>query len=196
MFKTIVGIEGFLGDGKTIFMVRSLKKDFIRGRKIYANLKLKNIDYELLDINDFLNKDSSDKYKNCTIGIDEITLFMDCRRSSRKENIAISTLLRQSRKRSLDIYYTAQNLDETDLRLVRYTSIFVIAQRLYAKYNDGKMRELENYRNYTIIDTRMRTDNVTRINLDISKYYNDYDTDEIIESIYMDKPKNVKTKTN
>jgi len=180
----IIGIEGFMGDGKTIFMVRALLKDYKRGRKIFSNFKLNNIVYTPLDINDFLNKDDADKFHNCTIGIDEITLFMDCRRSSRKENIAISTLLRQSRKRSLDIYYTAQNLDETDLRLVRYTSIFVIAQRLYAKYNDGKMREMENYRNYTIIDVRKRKDNVSRLNLDISKYYDEYDTDEIIQSIY------------
>ena len=184
MVFIIIGIEGFMGDGKTIFMVRSLLKDYKKGRKIFANFKLNNVEYTQLDINDFLNKDDADKFHNCTIGIDEITLFMDCRRSSRKENIAISTLLRQSRKRSLDIYYTAQNLDETDLRLVRYTSIFIIAQRLYAKHNDGKIREMENYRNYTIIDVRKRKDNVTRINLDISKYYDEYDTDEIIESIY------------
>lgn len=174
-------------------MVRCLKKDFQNGRKIYANFKMNNIEYEKLDINDFLNTENSEKYKNCTLGIDEITLFMDCRRSSRKENIAISTLLRQSRKRSLDIYYTCQNIDETDLRLMRYTSIFVIAQRLFAKHNDGKIREMENYRNYTIIDVRKRKDNITRINLDISKYYDDYDTDEIIESIY--EIKNVKQKT-
>lgn len=183
----IIGIEGFLGDGKTVLMVRYLKKDYLKGRKIYANFKLNNIEYDKLNINDFLNTESSNKFKNCTIGIDEITLFMDCRRSSRKENIAISTLLRQSRKRSLDIYYTCQNLDETDLRLVRYTSIFIIAQRCYIKNSDGKTKELENMRHYTIIDSRKRRDNVTRFNLDISKYYNDYDTDEIIESIY-EKP--------
>ena len=103
----IIGIEGFLGDGKTIYMVRCLLKDYLNGRKIYANFKLNNIKYEKLNIQDFLDSTNSEKFHNCTIGIDEITLFMDCRRSSRKENIAISTLLRQSRKRSLDIYYTA-----------------------------------------------------------------------------------------
>jgi len=43
---------------------------------------------------------------------------------------------------------------------------------------------MENYRNYTIIDVRKRKDNVSRLNLDISKYYDEYDTDEIIQSIY------------
>ena len=185
----IIGIEGFLGDGKTIYMVRCAKIDFANGRKIYSNIKLFGINYFPLVIEDFLNKDSSDKFKNCTLLIDEITLFMDCRRSNRKENIAISTLLRQSRKRSIDIYYTCQSLDETDLRLIRYTSIFVIAQRCYTKTSIGEIKELENYRQYIIIDSRKRKENLTRVNMNISKYYDYYDTDEIIESIYEEKKK-------
>lgn len=185
----IIGIEGFLGDGKTIYMVRCAKIDFNNGRKIYSNIKLIGIEYTPLIIDDFLNKESSDKFKNCTILIDEITLFMDCRRSHRKENIALSTLLRQSRKRSIDIYYTCQSLDETDLRLIRYTSIFVIAQRCYIKKDNGEVKELENYRQYIIIDSRKRKENLNRYNMDISRYYNNYDTDEIIESIYQEKKK-------
>lgn len=116
---------------------------------------------------------------------------MDCRRSSRKENIAISTLLRQSRKRDLSIIYTCQNLDETDLRLVRYTSIFIIAQRCYTEIKDKdgniKLKELINWRNYIVIDDRKRKDNEYSFNMDISKYYDYYDTNEIIQSIYETK---------
>jgi hypothetical protein len=184
----IIGIEGFLGDGKTIFMVRCALRDFKKGRKIYANFKLKGIEYQFLNISDFLNTENSEKYKNASLFIDEITLFMDCRRSSRKENISLSTLLRQSRKRDLDIYYTCQNLDETDLRLIRYTSIFIIAQRCFT-IKDNKYVELENYRQYTVIDNRRRKENLTRLNMDITPYYKYYDTDEIIESIYEEKKK-------
>lgn len=193
----IIGIEGFLGDGKTVFMVRCGKKDYENGRKLYANIGLKNIPFIPLHIEDFLETETADKFKNCTLLIDEITLFMDCRRSSRKENIAISTLLRQSRKRDLDIYYTCQDLSETDLRLARYTSIFVIAQRCYMKINingEEKLKEIEDYRQYIIIDTRKRTDNIVRMNMNISKYYNYYDTNEIIKSIYETKQKKVITK--
>lgn len=190
----IIGIEGFLGDGKTIYMVRCAKIDFNNNRKIYSNIKLFGIKYYNLVIEDFLNKEESNKFKNCTMLIDEITLFMDCRRSHRKENIALSTLLRQSRKRSIDIYYTCQSLDETDLRLIRYTSVFVIAQRCYTKLNSGEIIEIENYRQYIIIDSRKRKENLTRINMEISQYYNSYDTDEIIESIYQEK-KNDNRKT-
>jgi len=173
-------------------MVRCAKIDFQNKRKIYSNMGLFGIEYFPLVIEDFLDKKSSDKFKNCHILIDEITLFMDCRRRHRKENIALSTLLRQSRKRSVTIYYTCQSLDETDLRLIRYTSIFVIAQRCYIrKVINGKeiIEELEDYRQYTIIDSRKRKENLTRINLNISKYYPYYDTDEIIESIYQEKKK-------
>lgn len=187
-----------MGDGKTIFAVRCLLKDYLSGRKIYSNINLYGIEYEILKIEDFLNIEDSEKYKNATLFIDEITLFMDCRRSSRKENIAISTLLRQSRKRDLSIIYTCQNLDETDLRLVRYTSIFVIAQRCYKEITDKEgnitLQEIKNYRSYTVIDDRKRKDNVYRFNMNISKYYDYYDTNEIIQSIYESK-KTVDKKT-
>jgi hypothetical protein len=184
----IIGIEGFLGDGKTIFMVRCAKIDYKNNRKIFSNFKLRGIEYTPLNIEDFLLTQNAEKFKNCSIFIDEITLFMDCRRSSRKENIAISTLLRQSRKRSIDIYYTCQNLDETDLRLIRYTSIFVIAQRCFEEINN-KLKEIDNYRQYIIVDTRQREENVKRMNMEISQYYPYYDTDEIIESIYENRKK-------
>lgn len=168
-------------------MVRCAKIDFENCRKIYANFGLNGIEYSPLKIEDFLDVDNAKKYKNASLFIDEIILFMDCRRSSRKENIALSMLLRQSRKRDIDIYYTCQNLDETDIRLVRYTSIFVIAQRCYEDIGDGNLRELKDYRQYVLIDTRQRKDNVTRLNMKITPYYKYYDTDEILESIYQEK---------
>lgn len=185
----IVGIEGFMGDGKTIYMVRNALIDWLNQRKIYANFGLRGIDYSPLIVTDFLNTKTAAKYKNASLFIDEITLFMDCRRSSRKENVAISTLLRQSRKRSICIYYSAQSLDELDLRLLRYTSLFVIAERVYRADKNGVMKEAEDYRQYTIIDTRQRKENTTHILLKITPYYKYYDTDEIIESIYETKQK-------
>ena len=50
----ITGIEGFLGDGKTIYMVRAAKIDYENGRKIYSNFGLKGIEYAPLIIEDFL----------------------------------------------------------------------------------------------------------------------------------------------
>lgn len=182
----LIGIEGFLGDGKTVYMARCLKKDFEIGRDIYTNLHLKDIPYKFFDIDEFLNNDNNDKLRNATIGLDEITTIMDCRLSGSKSNIAFGYLVLQSRKRNVDIYYTTQSLDLVDYkRLIKYTTIFVIAQRMYEKivYENGKveLKEVEDWRNYTIIDERKRKENVVRFNLKISDYYDIYDTDEIIK---------------
>jgi len=182
-----------MGDGKTVFMVRSILIDYLNSRPIYANFKLKEIEYKPLLIEDFLNTDTAEKYKNATLCIDEITLFMDCRRSSKKENIALSTLLRQSRKRNICIIFTCQNFEETDIRLINFTSIFVIAERVYRINENDEKVEVENLRQYTIIDTRQREENVTKLVLDITPFFKYYDTDEIIESIYETK-KTVKGK--
>ena len=183
----IIGIEGFMGDGKTILMVRNALIDFLNHRDLYLNFKMVGIPYKPLLVSDFLNTETAEKYKNASLFIDEITLFMDCRRSSRKENVALSTLLRQSRKRSIVITYSCQSLEEVDLRLIRYTSIFIIAQRLYREDKDGKSHEIESHIQYTIIDTRQRQQNTTYLVLDIRPFFKYYDTDEIIESIYETK---------
>lgn len=189
----LIGIEGFLGDGKTIYMVRCLKKDSQNKRNIFANLKLIDIPYTYFDINEFLSNDNNDKLRNATIGIDEITTMMDCRLSGCKSNIAFGYLVLQSRKRNVDIYYTTQDIGLVDYkRLIKYTQVFVICNRVYIKKelanNKYELEELEDWRNYTIVDERKRKENVISFNLDISPYYDNYDTDEIIKP-----PINLKT---
>ncbi|GAG56166.1 unnamed protein product, partial [marine sediment metagenome] len=75
-------------------------------------------------------------------------------------------------------------------RLVKYTNIIVYAQTIYVKNPDGNVVEVDDYKNYTIIDMRRKTDNITQFNLHIKPYYNYYDTDQIIEPLV--KIKNVK----
>lgn len=188
----LIGIEGFLGDGKTVYMVRCLKIDYNNGRKIFANFKLHKIKYTYFDINEFLMNTDYDSLRNATIGIDEITTMMDCRLSVSKSNIAFGYLVLQSRKRNLDIYYTTQDIGLVDYkRLIKYTQIFVICNRVYIKKqldNDKyELVEVEDYRNYTVVDERMRKENVVSYNIDITKYYDDYDTEEIIRPPVMFK---------
>lgn len=198
----LIGIEGFLGDGKTTYLARCLKKDFEKGRKIFTNLTLYGIEYYYFDIDKFLNDENSDSLRNATIGIDEITTIMDCRLSSSKTNIAFGYLVLQSRKRNVDIYYTTQDIGLVDFkRLIKYTTIFVIAQRVYVKKeienNKCIEEELKDWRNYTIIDDRQRKENVTSLNLKISDYYDIFDTDQIIKPPNLIKNKQVvKEKTD
>jgi len=182
----LIGIEGNIGSGKTVYAIRCLKIDYANNRKIISNTPLFNIEYEDFNIEKFMSND--DIYRkslnNATILLDEITVYMDCRLSGSKQNLLMGYLVLQSRKRNLDIYYTTQNLDLVDYkRLVKYTNIIVYAQEIYVKNPDGKTESLENWRNYTIIDMRKYRDNVTQFNMKISPYFKFYDTDFIIEPL-------------
>lgn len=182
----MIGIEGLPNSGKTVLAIRYIKKDFNNNRKIISNTPLFNIDYEDFNINEFLsnNNDYRNKLNNSTILLDEITMYMDCRIGSSKQNLLMGYLVLQKRKRHVDIYYTTQDLDLVDYkRLVKYTDIIVYCQEIFIKNVDGKIESLENFRNYTIIDLRKRKDNVTQFNMDIRPFFKYYDTDYIIEPV-------------
>jgi hypothetical protein len=164
--------------------VKYLKNDASNSRKIFANLKLSEIPYEEFNIDDFLNNRNNDRLNNATIGLDEITMYMDCRTGSAKQNLLMGYLVLQSRKRGIDIYYTTQDLDLVDYkRLVKYTNIVVFCQEMYVKNPDGKIESLEDWRNYTIVDLRRNKDNITQFNMNIKPYFKYYDTNEIIEPL-------------
>lgn len=180
----LIGIEGNIGSGKTLYAVRCAKRDSDRGIKIVTNLNLIGIPYETFDINQFLDNKYSESLKNATVILDEITVYMDCRLGSSKQNLLMGYLVLQSRKRGLNIIYTTQDLDLVDYkRLVKYTNIVVYAQPIYTKDIEGKVVEQENYRNYTLVDLRKKKDNITQFNMKISPYYKYYDTDQIIEPL-------------
>jgi len=174
----LIGIQGGLGDGKTIMLTRYLLHDFNKGHKILCNYQLFNIEYENLIVENLLkNEQDGIHLKNVTIGIDELTVYADCRLSMSKANLLFGYLVLQSRKRSVDIYYTTQDFRMIDKRVLHHTHIQIIAESLYDK--NGQI--IEGHKKYSIVDAR----NVTRMTinrfvLDIRPYYDYYDTDEII----------------
>jgi len=178
----IVGIEGGLGSGKTLLMVRYLVKDSLQDKPIFANFGLKRIKYNPLDIMDILKMDKEEvNLTNMSIAIDEITVFADCRASMSKMNKLISYFILQTRKRNVTFYYTTQDITMVDKRLEHHTDIRVCAEKIYHKNKKKETVELENYRKYMIIDLRNHRKPIwNTFVLDISKYFNFYDTDEII----------------
>lgn len=176
----LIGIEGGLGSGKTIDMIRYLLKDYFKYKKhIMCNIKIKDIKYENVDINKLLNYDDNNtSLYNITLGIDELTVFADCRTSTSKANRIFSYLVLQSRKRNVDIYYTTQDLGMIDYRIVKHTLITVHCETLFNEKN----KEIDGIRLYSIIDrTNPFRPKLTRFKLDITPYYEWYDTDEIVE---------------
>jgi hypothetical protein len=174
----IVGIEGGLGSGKTLLMTRYLVKDARNGHKIYTNYALKDVDHEQVDLSKILDmhKNSFDLH-DCSIGIDEITVFADCRKSGSKLNRVISYFILQSRKRNVNIYFTTQNLGMVDLRLVNYMDIQVICEKVYDQDN-VQVNGLSKYRIFDLRDPRKVS--LKRMILDITPYYRFYDTKEVI----------------
>lgn len=109
---------------------------------------------------------------------------MDCRLPRTKHGLLMGYMVLQSRKRHVDIYYTTQDFDLVDYkRLVKYTSVIVYCQKVFVKNRFGEFEEVENWRNFTIIDLRKKNDNVVSFNLNIEPFYKYYDTDYIIEPI-------------
>jgi hypothetical protein len=177
----LIGIEGNVGSGKTVYGVRCLKLDSDNGRKIVSNTPLIDIPFTTFNIDEFLDNKYNELLKNATVFIDEITVYMDCRLGSSKQNLLMGYLVLQSRKRGIDIYYTTQDLDLVDYkRLVKYTNIIVYAQEIFVKNLEGRTETVDDYRNYTIIDMRRKKDNITQFNMKITPYYKYYDTDYII----------------
>jgi hypothetical protein len=189
MIVLIEGIVGAtnLGSGKTLYLIRNLVEDFRLGKKIFCNIKINGIEYEQLFLEDFLDDTKTDLFKNATVGIDEITLFMDCRHSM--QNTFMSYMFLQSRKRKLNFYLTTQDYTMLDNRLLPYIAIHVTTECIFDKFNNP----LKNYRLITVTDMRNRlkvTENSFIMN--IKQWFKYYDTDEIVKPLYRGKKNNDK----
>jgi len=170
----IIGIDGGLGSGKTLLMTRYLYDDMQNGYEIRANYHL-NFNHKQLDIKEMLTKNPD--LNNIAIGIDEMTVFVDCRQSMSKMNRLISYFILQSRKRNVNLYYTTQDFSMVDVRLIRHTHIQISCFKVY--YENGE--EIENVRKFIVLDVRNpKNVKINTFYLDISKYYGLYDTNEII----------------
>lgn len=155
-------------------MTRYLKQDHEKGMNVYANYGLK-FSHEKLDVKKLL--DSSIDLQNVSVGIDEMTVFADCRRSMK--NLMITYFVLQTRKRNVNLYYTTQDFDMVDLRLNNHTHIKIICEKI--DETDDPDAPLTDYRRYTIFDIRNRR-NIKPISfiLNIQPFYRMYDTNEII----------------
>lgn len=164
----IIILEGGLGSGKTLMMSRYLRKDYQNGNKIMANYDLFGIKYDKLNVANLMHDED---IENVSIGIDEITVFMDCRTSTSRMNRFLSYFVLQTRKRNVNLYATTQDIDMVDYRITRHAHFNIICVDI------GH----ENYRKYTIIDSRTPRDpKLKRFIMDISKYFGTYDTDQRI----------------
>ena len=136
----IAGIVGKLGRGKTALLtalayINKTAGSFYVKRllfpeifnmsnhfKVYANYKLK-FDFE--PVTDF---EQINTMNEGSAFLDELWLWADSRMSMSKKNQAVSMIALTSRKRDIDIYYTAQNWSRIDKRIRNITDVILIPE--------------------------------------------------------------------
>lgn len=112
----ICSISGAMNSGKTLYMTYLLFKAYLRGKTILSNYDLNFPHFKMNK--DFLIKMSQEKdyvLENTCIGLDELWLWLDSRKS--QENAVMTYFFLQSSKDDIEIYFTAQENTQTDIRL-------------------------------------------------------------------------------
>lgn len=122
----IIAILGLKGSGKTLFMCILLYIEWkLLHSKILSNMWL-NFPHEIIDATRLVELDES--LKNSAIGIDEMHMIADCRRSGAKQNLLMSYFVLQSRHRSVNLYFTDQFEHQYDRRIRENTDVVIIME--------------------------------------------------------------------
>lgn len=139
---TDIIFAGQRGSGKTLRMVKLLVLAHKSGYKIVTNLKLVGIPYIAFDINVIYKAINEDLDLNqiygsekIAMGLDEITILGDSRKSLSTENIVLTYLFMQSRKRHIEIIGTLQVMKRLDDTLRRIIQTKVKCRRIGPKDN-------------------------------------------------------------
>ena len=123
----IMAIVGLQGVGKTLSMSYMGIRNYLKGEKVYANYWLA-FNYEFVssvEEIDAINNPKILKGKPKTPSVflgDELWSWMDSRESPKARNKFLTGLLLRSRRRRLQIFYTAQDIMQIDARLRRVTN--------------------------------------------------------------------------
>jgi len=162
----VTGIFGGLGSGKTLLASIIGINSHNKGQKVYANYDLRYAEkvnpIELLEF----------ELENCSLILDEANTILDSRLNS-NANRLLGYFILQSRKRNVNIYYTAQISGSVDLRMRLVTN-----RPIYAEKIDGGFR----YKIYKNIEL----DTSVTFILPLKKalpFFDLYDTSEVIYPI-------------
>jgi len=177
----VVGVEGLKGGGKTLVMTFLLLQEYLKGKKVYTNYKV-NFPHEYIDIQKLVKLDIS--LKNAVIGIDEIHMIADSRRSGNKKNMLISYFILQSRHRNVNFYYTTQYQTQTDKRIRENTDINIVCENLYVDSDEDGMNDL-----FRLIVQDNRFMQIKQKILYGKPYFDMYDSSWIVDIFTMKKTK-------
>lgn len=172
----IVGIYGLKGSGKTLLLCILLYLEwFTLKSKILSNLWF-NFPHEIIDATRMVELDES--LINSAIGIDELHMIADSRRSGAKQNLLMSYFILQSRHRSVNVYFTDQYEHQVDRRIRENTDVKIIVENLHIDTDgDG----LEDTFRVIIQDLREYPPKIYVTNICGTNFYDMYNTDFLID---------------
>lgn len=180
MINRLLDEEGFYliigpqGSGKTLLGVALLfeLKKLYPDKKIFSNTNLYNIEYEEYIFDDlFINiKNNNNYYDNSIMLFDEIHIFLNSLDFYKKENRLLQGFFSQLRKRKIILIGTSQYILNVDVRIRRQAKrVFEIFKR------NNNIYEVIIH----LIDGYF-TRQIDTLLLKLDKYYNNYNTYEII----------------
>lgn len=180
----IIAFVGLLGSGKTLSMIRHALDLGLKGRTIYTNFKLdfpKKIKIVQLTNTFFANYlESKFNIDNAVVLIDEIAIYFDSRNFNSTRNKSFIPFIHQSRKRTVDLYYTAQDQDPVffrisglvDVRIRKLTDYIVFCEKIKVTEEDILIKQtLCDNHGFPLLKPAL---------FEAEKYYKYYDTNQII----------------
>ncbi|MGP3705247.1 MAG: hypothetical protein ACKD6O_08165 [Candidatus Bathyarchaeota archaeon] len=136
----LIGVLGGFGSGKTLLLAiwgfrLACKSDKF---EVYSNFKINHKNVVSLTPRKLLGINPTDK--KAVVLLDEVYAWLDSRVSSSAVNRLLSWIVLQSRKRNMDIIYSAQLGGSVDLRMRNMTDLVV-----YCKSNFNRNFELTGF---------------------------------------------------
>lgn len=180
MIKRLLDDDGFYlsigaqGSGKTLLSVALIFElsKLLPERKIFSNIELYNIKYEKFNFESLLEniKINNNYFDNSIILFDEIHIFLNSLDYYKKQNRLVQGFFSQLRKRKIILLGASQYILNVDVRIRRQAKrVFEIFKR------NNNIYEVIVH----LIDGYF-TQKIDTVYLKLDKYYNCYNTYEII----------------
>jgi len=166
----LIVVLGKRGSGKTLWMcIQALRSK----RTVLSNFKIKSPNYKQLKIVDLLNLPD-----DIEVMLDEAYAWIDARVSGSVINRYMSYIVLQSRKRTINIFMSAQMFRSLDVRIRQQVDLLIKCERLGVKPKGTDTRDFR-YSSFEVQSQSIKT-YILKYNKAI-KYFSKFDTYQIID---------------
>ena len=173
---------GKQGAGKTLFITKLAIDNYNEERKLFSNYTIYNRDFQkitlgneeeknkgAIDILEALDNDVN-FFDNSIMLLDEIHIYLDSLDFMRKNNRRLQVFFSQLRKRNILLLGTSQYILNVDIRIRRQCKNVFEMQRIKDNIFHVTTHEIDGY----------YTKSISNYYIDLSDYYDFYNTNEII----------------